>query len=99
MFNLSSRQVEQPIVVLNHGPERLSEDQIKEAFSGNAKAFWYRALIQELNDMRGEHALQASTAMAQGNSLAMAGNLKVYEAFTVLMGELAKLTGDFQSAQ
>src|SRR5262245_42936969 len=97
MLNFSSKE-ERVMVVLNHGPERLSPEQIKEAFSGNSKAFWYRALIQELNYMRGEHALQASTAMAQGNSLAMAGNLKVYEAFTVLMGELAKLTGD-QSAQ
>lgn len=86
-------KLEKPVIVLNHGM-RLSDDQIKEAFAGQSKTFWYRALVQELNDLREQNALNASQAASTGNTLAMAGGLNVYEAFTALIAELAKKTGD-----
>jgi hypothetical protein len=97
MLKLGSK-AEQPILVLHHGPDRLSPEQIKEAFSGQGKAYWYRALMQKLNDLRHDNALNASQSASAQNTLAMAGGLSVYEALTSIMIQLAELTGD-QSAQ
>ena len=74
------------VIVLERG--RLSEDEIRKAFAGNAGALWYQALVSKLESVRDDNLMEASRSASADNHLGMAGGLNVYEALSGILMEL-----------
>lgn len=90
MLKLRKDPVEPPVrpvvIVLERG--RLTEPEIKKAFTGNAGALWYQALVSKIEEYR-ETAIENGTAgVRAGNRDVMAAGLSVHTAFTEFLGEL-----------
>ena len=80
------------VIVLERG--RLSEEEIAKAFSGNAGALWYKALVSKIESMREDNLMEGSRSASAGNEMAVAGAMNVYEAFTALLEELDKYVNE-----
>jgi hypothetical protein len=78
-------------IVVVRSERRLTEDQIREAFAGNAGAMWYRALVQRIGDEMENAQMAGSSAAEQNNPLRMATEFGGYAALNGLLGELDRL--------
>lgn len=74
------------VIVLERG--RMTEDEIKKAFAGNAGALWYQALVSKIESLREDNLMEASRSASADNHLGMGGGLNVYEALSGLLAEL-----------
>lgn len=69
--------------------QRMSDDEIRRAFSGNQNTEWYRALVQVIWDDQHKERLNAAAEARANNALAMAAANGAYEALSGILNALA----------
>lgn len=73
-----------PVVVVQTW-SRLSEREIDDAFKGNETAQWWRALVQIIDDSRGDYLMAAAQNAPVNNPLGMALEIGAHQALSNLL--------------
>lgn len=77
-------------VVINIGKD-MTEAELLSAFAVGPETPWFRAVIQQIEDVRVDALRAAASHGATNNPLAMAGAVGAYESLTNLLSNLNEL--------
>jgi hypothetical protein len=74
-------------IIVQRG-EPMTDAEITKALRVSDQTEWYRALIQLIDQCRGEYPLAAATRAGENNALGMAREMGAYEALTQLLMQI-----------